>query len=128
MSGTSDEFAGGKFPARVAVCNEELCFISRASLTGHAMAKNMEADILIRGGDSPTWKWSILELCLREREIPQGPSGVPAGFGEGVWCTARSRASSSATRASAATSSFVFFSTRSSISSEDGRGRPVIGS
>lgn len=47
------EFAGGKVHAKVAVCDEEICFISSASLTGHAMEKNMEAGVLIRGGALP---------------------------------------------------------------------------
>ncbi|MBF2759126.1 MAG: hypothetical protein ISN28_02475 [Ectothiorhodospiraceae bacterium AqS1] len=38
-----EEFAGGKVHAKVAVCDEHLCFISSANLTGHAMEKNMEA-------------------------------------------------------------------------------------
>ncbi len=48
-----DEFAGGKVHAKVAVCDEKLCFISSANLTGHAMEKNMEAGVLIRGGPLP---------------------------------------------------------------------------
>ena len=48
-----DEFAGGKVHAKVAVCDEHICFISSANLTGHAMEKNMEAGVLIRGGAVP---------------------------------------------------------------------------
>ena len=36
--------------AKVAVCDRSFCFISSANLTGHAMEKNMEAGVLIRGG------------------------------------------------------------------------------
>ena len=46
-------FAGGKVHAKVAVADENLCFISSANLTGHAMEKNMEAGVLIRGGAIP---------------------------------------------------------------------------
>ncbi len=46
-------FAGGKVHAKVAVADETLCFISSANLTGHAMEKNMEAGVLIRGGTIP---------------------------------------------------------------------------
>jgi phosphatidylserine/phosphatidylglycerophosphate/cardiolipin synthase-like enzyme len=46
-------FAGGKVHAKVAVADENLCFISSANLTGHAMEKNMEAGVLIRGGATP---------------------------------------------------------------------------
>ena len=56
-----DEFAGGKVHAKVAVCDEELCFISSANLTGHAMEKNMEAGVLIRGGALPRTLHSHLE-------------------------------------------------------------------
>lgn len=46
-------FSGGSVHAKVAVADENLCFISSANLTGHAMEKNMEAGVLIRGGDTP---------------------------------------------------------------------------
>src|SRR5690606_712917 len=48
-----DGFAGGKVHAKVAVADEAVCFVSSANLTGHAMEKNMEAGILIRGGATP---------------------------------------------------------------------------
>jgi cardiolipin synthase len=47
-------FAGGKVHAKVAVADEIFCFISSANLTGHAMEKNMEAGVLIRGGATPS--------------------------------------------------------------------------
>jgi phosphatidylserine/phosphatidylglycerophosphate/cardiolipin synthase-like enzyme len=43
-------FAGGKVHAKVAVADENVCFVSSANLTGHAMEKNMEAGVLIKGG------------------------------------------------------------------------------
>jgi cardiolipin synthase len=46
-------FSGGKVHAKVAVADERLCFISSANLTGHAMEKNMEAGVLIKGGSTP---------------------------------------------------------------------------
>lgn len=46
-------FAGGKVHAKVAVADERFCFVSSANLTGHAMEKNMEAGVLISGGDTP---------------------------------------------------------------------------
>lgn len=48
-----DGFAGGKVHAKVAVADESFCFVSSANLTGHAMEKNMEAGVLIRGGAMP---------------------------------------------------------------------------
>ena len=49
-----DGFAGGKVHAKVAVADENFCFISSANLTGHAMEKNMEAGVLIKGGATPS--------------------------------------------------------------------------
>jgi cardiolipin synthase A/B len=49
----ADGFEGGKVHAKVAVADEEFCFVSSANLTGHAMEKNMEAGVLIRGGAMP---------------------------------------------------------------------------
>ena len=59
-----DEFAGGKVHAKVAVCDEDLCFISSANLTGHAMEKNMEAGVLIRGGALPRTLHRHLEALV----------------------------------------------------------------
>jgi phosphatidylserine/phosphatidylglycerophosphate/cardiolipin synthase-like enzyme len=48
-----DEFSGGSVHAKVAVADGRLCFITSANLTGHAMEKNMEAGVLISGGQIP---------------------------------------------------------------------------
>jgi cardiolipin synthase len=47
-------FDGGKVHAKLIVADRTSCFVSSANLTGHAMEKNMEAGVLIRGGDVPT--------------------------------------------------------------------------
>jgi cardiolipin synthase A/B len=57
-------FAGGKVHAKVAVCDETMCFISSANLTGHAMEKNMEAGVLIRGGSLPAKLQKHLEALV----------------------------------------------------------------
>ena len=49
----NDEFSGGSVHAKVAVADGRLCFITSANLTGHAMEKNMEAGVLISGGQIP---------------------------------------------------------------------------
>ena len=49
----TEAYIGGKVHAKVAVSDENLCFVSSANLTGHAMEKNMEAGVLIRGGHAP---------------------------------------------------------------------------
>ena len=58
------EFSGGKVHAKVAVCDETLCFISSANLTGHAMDINMEAGVLIRGGSLPRTMQNHLEALV----------------------------------------------------------------
>jgi phosphatidylserine/phosphatidylglycerophosphate/cardiolipin synthase-like enzyme len=47
------DFIGGSVHAKVAVADEAICFVSSANLTSHAMEKNMEAGVLIRGGVLP---------------------------------------------------------------------------
>lgn len=48
-----EKFLGGAVHAKVAVADESACFISSANLTGYAMEKNMEAGVVIRGGEVP---------------------------------------------------------------------------
>lgn len=48
-----DPFADGRVHAKVAVADGGICFITSANLTGHAMEKNMEAGVLISGGNIP---------------------------------------------------------------------------
>jgi cardiolipin synthase len=59
-----ESYAGGKVHAKVAVCDEAMCFISSANLTGHAMEKNMEAGVLIRGGSLPMKLQNHLEALV----------------------------------------------------------------
>lgn len=49
----SASFSEGRVHAKVAVADGEICFITSANLTGHAMEQNMEAGVLITGGRSP---------------------------------------------------------------------------
>lgn len=46
-------FADGKVHAKVAVADGAICFITSANLTGHAMDRNLEACLLLRGGHIP---------------------------------------------------------------------------
>jgi cardiolipin synthase len=48
-----DQFTGGRVHAKVAVADGRMCFITSANLTGHAMEKNMEAGVLLSGGQIP---------------------------------------------------------------------------
>jgi len=59
-----ESYEGGKVHAKVAVCDETICFISSANLTGHAMEKNMEAGVLIRGGSLPMRLQNHLEALV----------------------------------------------------------------
>lgn len=64
-------FDGGSVHAKVAVADEKFCFISSANLTGHAMEKNMEAGVLIRGGTTPSRLHRHLEALATTRVIEQ---------------------------------------------------------
>jgi phosphatidylserine/phosphatidylglycerophosphate/cardiolipin synthase-like enzyme len=64
-----DAFAGGKVHAKVAVCDEDLCFVSSANLTGHAMEKNIEAGVLIRGGQLPKRLHEHLEALVTTKVL-----------------------------------------------------------
>ncbi|SFT79757.1 DISARM system phospholipase D-like protein DrmC [Halomonas saccharevitans] len=48
-----EEFTGGSVHAKVAVADDRLAFITSANLTGYAMERNMEAGVLLRGGEHP---------------------------------------------------------------------------
>lgn len=50
----ADPFSDGSVHAKVAVADSRKCFITSANLTGNAMEKNMEAGILIHGGNIPS--------------------------------------------------------------------------
>ena len=49
----ADPFDEGSVHAKVAVADSKVCFITSANLTGYAMEKNMEAGVLISGGNIP---------------------------------------------------------------------------
>ena len=63
------EFVGGKVHAKVAVADGNIAFISSANLTGHAMEKNMEAGVLMQGGDLPTQLQDHLDGLVDVRTI-----------------------------------------------------------
>ncbi len=50
--GKNEPFLGGCVHAKVAVADGAICFVTSANLTGHAMDKNMEAGLLVLGGDT----------------------------------------------------------------------------
>ena len=65
----SESYIGGKVHAKVAVADEKVCFISSANLTGHAMEKNMEAGVLVRGGSVPRKLQRHLEALALTKTI-----------------------------------------------------------
>lgn len=48
------DFADGRVHAKILVADSQICFITSANLTGHAMDKNMEAGVLFLGGHLPS--------------------------------------------------------------------------
>ncbi|MBY4638363.1 DISARM system phospholipase D-like protein DrmC [Sphingopyxis sp. XHP0097] len=47
------DFDGGKVHAKIALADQETAFITSANFTGHAMERNIEAGLLVRGGPIP---------------------------------------------------------------------------
>lgn len=64
-----DEFADGRVHAKVAVADGMVCFITSANLTGYAMAKNMEAGVLVSGGRLPSLVADHLTSLVHTRTI-----------------------------------------------------------
>lgn len=52
-SDKTGDYAGGKVHAKIALADQEIAFITSANFTGHAMEKNIEAGLLIEGGQIP---------------------------------------------------------------------------
>lgn len=53
-------FTNGRVHAKVAVADGQIAFLTSANLTGHALDKNMEAGVLVTGGQLPLGLWSHL--------------------------------------------------------------------
>ena len=60
----ADVYVHGSVHAKVAVADDHICFITSANLTGHAMEKNMEAGVLVTGGELPTLLHSHLNSLI----------------------------------------------------------------
>jgi len=60
----SESFLNGKVHAKVAVVDGARAFVTSANLTGHALEKNMEAGVLIRGGPVPGLLRAHLEALI----------------------------------------------------------------
>lgn len=66
-----DVFSEGRVHAKVAVADGNTCFITSANLTGYAMEKNMEAGVLISGGQIPKLLNDHLRSLVDTRVITQ---------------------------------------------------------
>ena len=64
-----DKFIDGRVHAKVAVADGKSCFITSANLTGYAMEKNMEAGVLISGGNIPQLLGEHLHALISTRVI-----------------------------------------------------------
>jgi len=67
----ADAFSDGRVHAKVAVADGRLCFITSANLTGHAMEKNMEAGILVSGGNLPQLLAQHLQALVETRVVAE---------------------------------------------------------
>jgi phosphatidylserine/phosphatidylglycerophosphate/cardiolipin synthase-like enzyme len=67
----SHAFVDGSVHAKIVVADDSLCFITSANLTGYAMEKNMEAGVLIKGGDVPQRLHAHFRSLIDMREISE---------------------------------------------------------
>lgn len=64
-----DQFSNGRVHAKVAVADGKICFITSANLTAYAMEKNIEAGVIIKGGDIPQKIHSLLNDLIDTKII-----------------------------------------------------------
>lgn len=62
-------FADGRVHAKVAVADGAECFITSANLTGHAMEQNMEAGVLLTGGQIPRLLHDHLQALVDTKTV-----------------------------------------------------------
>ena len=65
----SAPFADGRVHAKVAVADCDVCFITSANLTGHAMEQNMEAGVLLSGGHIPRLLHDHLQALVDTKTV-----------------------------------------------------------
>ena len=66
------DFVHGKVHAKIALADSQRAFVTSANLTGHALEKNMEAGVLMNGGDVPKALSLHLQALIDVRVI--GPA------------------------------------------------------
>lgn len=62
-------FASGRVHAKVAAADGDMCFITSANLTGHAMDQNMEAGVLLTGGPLPKLLLAHLQALVDTKTV-----------------------------------------------------------
>ena len=65
----SAPFADGRVHAKVAVADGNVCFITSANLTGYAMEQNMEAGVLLTGGQIPRLLHDHLQALVDTKTV-----------------------------------------------------------
>ena len=65
----TEPFTDGSVHAKVAVADGETCFITSANLTGYAMDRNMEAGVLITGGQVPRSLYDHLHALVQTKLV-----------------------------------------------------------
>ena len=65
----SAQFADGRVHAKVAVADDDVCFITSANLTGHAMEQNMETGVLLSGGQIPRLLHDHLQALVDTKTV-----------------------------------------------------------
>jgi len=63
------QFSDGRVHAKVAVADGDVCFITSANLTGHAMEQNMEAGVLLTGGQIPKLLHDHLQALVDTKTV-----------------------------------------------------------
>jgi len=62
-------FVDGRVHAKVVVADSETCFITSANLTGYAMEQNLEAGVLITGGQLPRQLQEHLQALVDTKTV-----------------------------------------------------------
>lgn len=62
-------FTSGRVHAKVAVADSDLAFLTSANLTGHALEKNMEAGVLVTGGQVPLSLRAHLDALIETKVV-----------------------------------------------------------
>ncbi len=65
----SAEFANGRVHAKLVVADGQMCFVTSANLTSHAMEQNIEAGVLLTGGHVPALIHAHLQALVDTKTV-----------------------------------------------------------